>query len=85
MKRFWIIGIIGLLACLMAITGCNSSLGTVVREQVTLVDDLACQNELIVTKLVLDRASVTEDEEAIAIRNARLMKLLTNTMKETIK
>lgn len=49
-------------------------------EATAALDALAQQNSEIVEKLVLDPGTVTEDEKVLAIRNARLMAILTQTL-----
>jgi len=51
---------------------------------VTQADALAVQNDAIVEKLILQPGTATEDEKVTAIRNARVMAILTGALKKVM-
>lgn len=81
MRRFIAVMMI---VCLVALVAGCAQFKDRTREIVVKADNLATENEAIVEKLVLDRQSVTADEEAIAIRNARALKILTGTLADVV-
>lgn len=84
----WIVCFVsGLLAGLTGCAALQDALSGVkdqTREIVGKADDLATENEAIVEQLVFNRQSVTEDQEVIAIRNARALKVLTGALADVV-
>lgn len=78
-----LIGILVVLMLCLGLAGCAEFKGQA-RTIVAEADNLATQNAAIVEKLVLDRQSVTEDEEVIAIRNSRALKVLTGALVDVV-
>jgi len=84
MRQLLVLVLVAMLGC-VGCSGFQEHIPNAVVEGVVLVDELATENEAIVERLVIDRANVTEDEEVIAIRNARALKILTKVLRKGVE
>jgi len=85
MRRAILVLALALCVCLAGCSAFSGALFDAKEKTAALVvkaDDLAAENEAIVERLVLERASVTEDEEVTAIRNARALHVITGTVRK---